>query len=211
LNSILIVDDHPIIRVAVRALLEREGYIVVGESDNGLDALNKMKELNPDLVILDIGIPQLEGLDVIHRMQSNNIASRILILTSQSQNLFANRCRQAGASGFIGKETGLAELINGVKAVLAGYSFFPISSLDSVSSNSEGVSEEALLKKLSNREIMVLQYLASGYGTNEIADQMFISAKTVSTYKSHLRTKLGVSSYIEMVDFARRNKLMPVS
>ncbi|HEF4761894.1 TPA: response regulator transcription factor [Pseudomonas putida] len=208
MSTVLIVDDHPIIRISVRILLEQDAYEIVGESDNGLDALVKFKEFKPDLVILDIGIPKMEGLDVIKRMQNICVSSRVMVLTSQPARLFANRCRLAGASGFVSKETGLSEFRSGVKAILAGYSYFPISSLDTLPSADGAVSDQELLKKLSNRELMVLHYIASGCGTNEIARQMFISPKTVSTYKSHLQTKLGVSNNMDMVDFARRTELL---
>ncbi|RFQ12704.1 DNA-binding response regulator, partial [Pseudomonas sp. ATCC 13867] len=121
MSKVLIVDDHPVIRMAMRVLLEKECHVVVGEADNGVDALSMVKDLVPDLVVLDIGIPRLDGLEVISRISAFDLPLKILVLTGQSASLFAMRCMQAGASGFVCKQGGLAELISAVSAVVAGY------------------------------------------------------------------------------------------
>ena len=127
MNKVLIVDDHPVIRLAVRMLMERHGYEVVAETDNGVDALQLAREHVPDIVILDIGIPKLDGLEVICRLASAKQPApfKVLVLTSQAPGHFSMRCMQAGAAGYVCKQQDLTELLSAIKAVLSGYSYFP--------------------------------------------------------------------------------------
>ena len=101
MKTVLIVDDHPFICLAVRMLLERDGYSVVGEADNGVDAIQQAKAHQPDLVIVDIGIPKLDGLSVIARLRLLNDTLKVLVLSSQPAGLFSTRFRQAGAAGYV--------------------------------------------------------------------------------------------------------------
>ena len=101
MNSVFIVDDHPVIRLAIRMLLEHEGYEIVGETDNGVDAMQMIRECVPDLIILDISIPKLDGLEVLSRFNSMNSTLKTLVLTAQSPKLFAMRCMQSGAAGYV--------------------------------------------------------------------------------------------------------------
>ncbi|MDH0731323.1 response regulator transcription factor [Pseudomonas sichuanensis] len=206
--SVLIVDDHPVIRMAVRALLEKHGMHVVGETDNGIDAVQLARELNPQMVILDIGIPKLDGFTVISRIKALDVSSEILILTSQPAESVCRRCIQLGARGFVNKEEDLASLISAIKAVDAGYSFFPALAFDSVNS-ADQLTELEQIRSLTDREIMVLQYLVQGYSNKQIGEKLLLSNKTVSTYKVRLLQKLGVSSLIDLAEFAKRNSLTP--
>jgi DNA-binding NarL/FixJ family response regulator len=126
MHSIFIVDDHPVIRLSVRMLLENQNYKIVGESDNGVDAMQMIRESNPDLVILDISIPKLDGLEVLARFQSMALPLKVLVLTAQSPALFAVRCMHSGAAGYVCKQEDLSELLSAIKAVLAGYNYFPM-------------------------------------------------------------------------------------
>jgi two-component system response regulator EvgA len=205
--SVLIVDDHPVVRLAVRVLLEKNGMQVKGETDNGLDAIRLVRESEPDVVILDIGIPKLDGLTVISRINSLHLKSKVLVLTSQSADLISNRCMKMGARGFINKEEDLSNMLNAVKAVAAGYSFFPAVNYDADNSSAE-LTEPELILRLTDREIVVLQHLARGLTNKIIGEKLFLSAKTVSTYKTRILQKLGLSSVIEIADFAKRNALI---
>ncbi|MCJ1887887.1 response regulator transcription factor [Pseudomonas sp. LA21] len=208
MSKVLIVDDHPVIRMAMRVLLEKEGHVVVGETDNGVDALSLVKDLVPDLVVLDIGIPRLDGLEVISRISAFELPLKILVLTGQSASLFAMRCMQAGASGFVCKQGGLAELVSAVSAVVAGYNYFPSTAIRQTRRNSGQMDDQELIQRLSDREMAVLQYLANGYSNKEISEQMFISNKTVSTYKTRLLLKLNAHSLVDLIEFAKRNALV---
>lgn len=207
MSKVLIVDDHPAIRLAVRLLLERDGFTIVGEADNGVEALHIARQQVPDLVVLDIGIPKIDGLEVISRLKSLELGIKVLVLTRQSPEQFAPRCLQAGAMGFVSKKENLNELTQAAKAVLAGYIHFPTGALTSVRKG--GVDDEmSMLESLSDREMTVLQYLASGMTNKAIAEQLFLSEKTVSTYKSRLLLKLNAHSLADLIDFARRHELV---
>ncbi|WP_041770106.1 response regulator transcription factor [Metapseudomonas resinovorans] len=206
MRSALIVDDHPVIRMAVRMLLERNGLEVVGEADNGVDALQLVRDHEPDLVILDIGIPRLDGLNVISRIQAMGLDSNVLVLTSQPAESYSQRCFQAGAKGFVSKEEDLENLVTAINAIKAGFTLFPRGSL--VGGQAPAQSEQELVGRLSNQELMVLQYLASGLSNKEIAERMLLSNKTVSTYKSRIQQKLNLESLLDLIEFARRNALV---
>ncbi|MCI0912935.1 MULTISPECIES: response regulator transcription factor [Pseudomonas] len=207
MNKVLIVDDHPVIRLAVRMLMERHGYDVVAETDNGVAALQLTREYLPDIVVLDIGIPKLDGLEVIARMASASPGSRVLVLTSQAPGHFSMRCMQAGASGYVCKQQELTELLSAIKAVLSGYSYFPNQALHKSRGRVGGGSETEMVDRLSAREMMVLQQLARGRSNKEIADSMFLSNKTVSTYKTRLLLKLNAHSLVDLIELARRHGL----
>ncbi|MCO3999172.1 response regulator transcription factor [Pseudomonas aeruginosa] len=207
MSRILIVDDHPVIRMAMKMLLEAEGHQIVGDTDNGVDAISLERELKPDLVILDIGIPRLDGLEVISRLMVLALPLKILVLTGQSASLFALRSMQAGAAGFVCKQGGLAELVTAVNAVASGYSYFPSSAMRPVQQGAYSDDVE-LLGRLSDREVSVLQYLSQGYSNKQISEQMFISNKTVSTYKARLLLKLNAGSLVDLIEFAKRNTLI---
>lgn len=205
MSKILIVDDHPVVQLAVRFLLEREGHTVVAEANNGIDAFNLAKELVPDLVILDLTLPKLDGLEVISRIRAINKQIGVLVLTSHSPIHFALRCKMAGATGFVWKEDNLTDLVGGVKAVLSGYTYFPNFIAMNTHYDSTELSEAKLLGSLSNREITVLEYLAKGMQNKDIAERILIGEKTVSTYKTRLLLKLNMRTLLELIEFAKRN------
>ena len=183
MGNIVIVDDHPLMRMAVRVMLESEGHTIMAEIDNGVDALEIIRKLLPDLIVLDLSIPKMDGLSVIAHLTSIGISTKVLILTSGDARNFAMRSLQAGAAGFVCKDDSLDELAGAVKAVLAGYSYFPANTIHMLRDNSQAASQESLkLAQLSDREITVLKLLARGMGNQDIAQQLMISHKTVSTY-----------------------------
>lgn len=207
--SILIVDDHPVVRLAVKVLLEKNDMQVVAETDNGLDALELVRELVPDVVILDIGIPKLDGLKVLSRIKALGLPTEVLVLTSQSVESFCKRCIQLGARGFVNKEEDLNNLVVALNAVLAGYTFYPSLVLDVSTPAVQQQSEVEQIASLTDREMIVLQYLAQGYSNKTIGEKLFLSNKTVSTYKTRLLQKLGLGSQVGLAEFAKRNALIP--
>lgn len=208
MNSIFIIDDHPVIRMAIRMLLENENYEVVGETDNGVDAMQMVRECMPDLIILDISIPKLDGLEVLARFNAMNLPSKILVLTAQAPSLFAIRCMQSGASGYVCKQEDLSELVSSVKAVLSGYNYFPSQALAASIKKEGDPNELERFKLVNDRELMVLQLFAQGRTNKEIAKGMFLSNKTVSTYKTRLMQKLKAKTLVELIEMAKRNALV---
>ncbi|MCE1113991.1 MULTISPECIES: response regulator transcription factor [Pseudomonas] len=206
MQTVFIVDDHPVIRLAIRMLLENQDYKVVGESDNGVDAMQMIRESRPDLVILDISIPKLDGLEMLSRFQTLAIPLKVLVLTAQSPALFAIRCMHSGAAGYVCKQEDLGELLSAIKAVLSGYNYFPSQALNAAQKNAN--QELELFRQVNDRELMVLQLFAQGRSNKEIAKGMFLSNKTVSTYKKRLMHKLHASTLVELIDVAKRNALV---
>lgn len=208
MNSVFIVDDHPVIRLALCMLLEHEDYKVVGEADNGVDAMQMVRECMPDLIILDISIPKLDGLEILSRFNAMSTRPKTLVLTAQTPTLFAIRCMGSGASGYVCKQEGLSELLSAIKAVLSGYNYFPSQALNPSRDDEALCAELDLFKSVNDRELMVMQLFAQGRTNKEIAKGMFLSNKTVSTYKKRLMQKLKAKSLVELIEMAKRNALV---
>ncbi|AIZ33003.1 response regulator [Pseudomonas sp. K1(2024)] len=203
MTTVLMVDDHPTVRLAVRILLERERFEVVGESGNGIEAVQMARQLSPKVVILDIGLPGLDGMEVIKRLQMLEPAPKIMVLTGQSSELYVRRCLDAGIAAFVNKDEDLDALLFALKALVKGYSTFPQMSVNSNTLESETVR----LNSLSNREMEVLRRLSRGENNKYIGTAMNLSAKTISTYRGRIGDKLKTESLVEMVDLAKRNNI----
>ncbi|MGO3892142.1 MAG: response regulator [Paenalcaligenes sp.] len=211
---IIIIDDHPLMCMAVRVILERDGYEVVAECHTGTDGIQAVRTLKPDLVILDLAIPKLDGLSVIDRLRSSKLNANILVLTSSDSTHYALRCLQAGTAGFVCKDDKLEELSSAVKAVLAGYSYFPKEVTDLLLENAhehpartDNNSPDAELSNLTDRELTIFSLLVKGMNNQEIAHTLMLSHKTISTYKIRLMRKLSAPNMVELVKIAQRNDI----
>lgn len=208
MNTAMIVDDHPFIRASVRMLLRQEDFVIVAETDNGVDALRLFREHEPDIAILDISIPRMDGLEIITRVKAANMSMKMLVLTSQVAGYFSLRCMRLGASGFVSKNDDLSELRKAVLAIASGYTYFPEISLSSVNRFDCMASETQRIERLTDRELLILQQLARGLSNKAIGDAMLLSNKTISTYKTRLLEKLRVASQVDLADLARRHSLV---
>lgn len=204
MKTVLIVDDHPAIRMAVRILLLAEGFHICGEVDNGIAAIRCAKCKIPDIVILDIGIPMLDGIDVINRIKRNNHQSIIVVLSAQDGNHIISRCCQAGADGFISKMDDLRLLIYAIDTCLAGNRYFPESIIYEERKITNINDGDDLLSSLSDREMSVFLALCKGSSNKEIAKNMLLSEKTISTYKYRIMQKLHVDNMVELIELAKR-------
>nr|WP_252091046.1 response regulator transcription factor [Pseudomonas sp. MWU13-3659] len=203
----MIVDDHPFVRSAVKEVLKQESFDVVAQADNGADAVQLARTHAPDLIILDISLPGFDGLEVMARMRNFALNTKVIVLTSFSADLYCRRCMNQGASGFVNKQSDLGELNSAIKAVKAGYAYFPDFSSSSVHKD-DHCDDHQLIERLSDRELNILQLLARGANNKTISQDLHLSCKTVSTYKMRLIEKLNVSSLVALADFARRNELI---
>ncbi|WP_191486598.1 response regulator transcription factor [Pseudomonas sp. FEN] len=207
MRTALIVDDHPFIRMAIKVLLEKEGFEVVAEADNGVDAVQLARELAPSLIVMDLNIPRLDGLEAIKRLSDLQLPSKLVVLTEQAPEFYSERCMRAGAMGYISKTAELVELRLAIQAVMLNKSFFP--RLEGhVQGQAGGVSEPVLIDSLSNRELSILRYIARGMKNKDISELMLLSDKTVSTYKTRLIDKLNLKSVVALAEFAKRNQLI---
>jgi len=205
MSKVLVVDDHPFIRASVCMQLRQDQHEVVGQADNGIDAVRLARECSPDIVILDLLIPGLDGLEVISRIKGLERPCKLLVLTSQPAESYSLRCMKAGASGFVSKTDDLVALSKAMVVVLSGYTFFPAVALSTVNRRELEDDEAQSIARLSDRELMILQQLAKGMSNKAIGEAMLLSNKTISTYKARLIEKLKVTSLIDLADFARRN------
>lgn len=206
--SALIVDDHPFLRATVRLLLEQAGVDVVGEAEDGVCALQLARALEPDLILLDISLPRLDGLNVLRRLRLLHLTSRILMLSSQPSQIYSRRCDESGAHGYLCKTAELSQMSDAIATVLRGDTFFPLREPVVRPAHLQAVGEMELVSGLSNREVIVLQQLALGRSNKEISELMIISQKTVSTYKTRILQKVGVESVVNLSHFAKRTGLI---
>ncbi|MCO7612753.1 MULTISPECIES: response regulator transcription factor [Pseudomonas] len=208
MKKVLIVDDHPVIRSALRIALDKYGLKIVGDTDNGVDAVSLIRSLQPHIVILDIGMPKQDGLEVISRIRALEQPVLILVFTSLPIETYLNRCIALGANGFVSKEESMHNLTNAITALLDGYTYFPNRSLNAPLISDTENSDVSKIKKLTDREVLILQQLALGYSNKVIGDKMLLSNKTISTYKTRILRKLNADSLLELVDFAKRNNIV---
>jgi len=201
MTTVLIVDDHAIVRFSLRELLERERFKIVGEVSDGSEVAQAVRDLRPDEVVLDIGLPGLDGMEVIKRLQQLEPAPKIMVLTGQATDLYVRRCLDAGIGAFVTKGEDLDAVVFAIKALIKGYSTFPQMSVNSNTLESE----PQRLSSLSNREMEVLRRLSRGENNKNIGTCMNLSAKTISTYRGRIMEKLKTESLVEMVDLAKRN------
>ena len=206
--KVLIVDDHPLIRSVMKLELAAQNYEVVGDVGTGSEAIQFIRNHPVDLVILDIALPGIDGLDVLNRIKTYKPEVRVLVLTSYQDSHFSAQCMRADANGFINKTKGMDDVLRGVKVVMGGYSFFPSVASSSVRNSDGSLSEQVLIEGLSPRELTILLHLAQGVSNKKIAEDMALSSKTISTYKTRLKEKLKIDSVVFLAEFAKRNGLL---
>lgn len=209
MHSVVVIDGHPAIRLAVRtALTGTDQFEVIGEAGDGPSGLEIIRELAPELVVLDLELPRLNGLDVIERVRKALPETKLIVLSGQDESIFGARAVKAGANAFISKSEDLHRLVHAANAVLAGYSIFATSILTSQSTLLDDSRPNTLIRRLSDRELTILQHLARGLSNKEIAGILLISNKTISGYKARIFEKLKISSLVDLVDFSRTHRLV---
>jgi two-component system response regulator EvgA len=206
MKKVLLVDDHPVVRAAVRLVLELEGFKRISEASSGSEAISLLHEHSFNLVVLDLVMPGGDGLELLERIRASDWSCLVLVFTSLDPLFFQERCMRAGAMAYVAKTNVLSQLHKAVHAVMTGYTYF--ARLPSGSQDALQRSEKQMIDKLSNRELTILQYLARGMSNKAIAELMHLSHKTVSTYKTRLIEKLGVNAAVHLRDFAKRNHLI---
>lgn len=205
MKKIILVDDHPIVLATLRGIIESEGWCISQTFNDGVSLLKSLrdKEINADAMIIDISLPNIDGLELTQKIKNHFPRIKILIFTSQNSIYYARRCLESGADGFLSKNEDIKEIVLALHTVLRGYSFFP----DGVFSLSKRDDSVDPFSKLSKREFLVMKLLVNGLNNNEIARDLSLSEKTISTYKKRIFDKLSVNNILELADFARRNNL----
>ncbi|MHA3738978.1 response regulator [Pseudomonas sp. Eth.TT006] len=208
MRTALVVDDHPVVRAAVMLILEAERFKKIYEAASASEAWALYREHKPALVVLDLKLPGISGLELLERLKASDPGCKVLIFTSQDLHYYQGRCLWAGAMGCVAKTNRLEQLQKAIHAVMSSYSYFAALSDKDYLSTPLHRSEKQLIDDLSNRELSILEQLAQGKPNKLIAQDMHLSHKTVSTYKTRLMKKLGMNSTVHLREFATRNHLL---
>ena len=206
-QTILIADDHRLLREGLRALLERDGFHVVAEADNGRSAVRLAKQLQPDIVITDIAMPDLNGVEATRQICAESPRSKVLALSMHTESRFVLGILEAGASGYLLKDAAFEELSAAIKAVLKGQTYLSPAIAGVVVRQSLGrLGSKVKLQRaeLSKREQEVLQLIAECKSTKEIAATLYVSVKTVETHRKQIMDKLDIHSVAELTKYAVR-------
>ena len=210
---LLLGDDHAVLRQGLKKILEdRRDWRVVAEAGNGRDAVREALAVNPDVAVLDIGMPLLNGIEATRQIVRRAPSVRVLILSMHSDQAYVTQAVQAGARGYLLKESAAEELIEAITALSTGKSFFSPAVAQVVfddyvrSLTDKGITDPYDL--LSEREREVLQLVAEGRSSKEIAEVLSISPATVETHRAHLLQKLGFHNTVEVVRYATRRGII---
>ena len=210
-TKILLVDDHAMFRAGIKALLEAEGrLVVVGEASSGDEAVDKTRELKPDVVVMDLSMPGSNGLEATRRIAALELDTKVLVLTVHAEEEYLVPVVEAGASGYLTKTSADNDLIEAIKVVARGEVYLPPKATTLLLQRYKASESDdtAGLHDLSTREQEVLALTAEGYSSREIGKKLFISPKTVDTYRSRIMDKLGLNHRSELVRFALRVGLL---
>jgi len=211
---ILIADDHEVVRRGVRALIElHPGWEVCGEAITGRAAVEKARKLVPDMVVMDIAMPELNGLDATRQILKTAPRTEVLILTAHESEQLVREVLEAGAHGYVLKSAAGRDLMNAIEALSKHETFFTnrVEKILVDSYRKRGSQEESSGKSpwlLSAREREVIQLLAEGKSNNEVAEILYLSAKTVETHRAHIMEKLNLHSVVGLVHYAIRNRII---
>ncbi len=204
--KIFLVDDHSIMRQGLRVLIEAESDMeVIGEAGNGRETVQQVRELEPDVVIMDITLPDLNGIDATRILVSEFPQLKIIALSMHSNRIFVEEMMDAGAFGYLLKSCVFDELVDGIRTVYKNKAFYSSKLTQMVAEKESVVSPESDLLKfpeLTNREREVLQLLAEGHTTKEIAELLFITSKAVEKHRHFIKEKLNLRSTAELTKYA---------
>ena len=202
--KILIADDHSMIRDGVKTLLSKnKDLTVVGEASNGADAVAKYEDLRPDLAILDISMPEMNGMEAAQQILRSDAEAKIIILSMYDDEDYISRCMEYGVKGYVVKNETGEELDYAVKTVLKGQNYFSSQVQQAIfkkySSNVTKKKEKEPDIKLTSREVEIVKLISDGLTSQQMADKLFISPRTVETHRANLMKKTGVKNSIELV------------
>ena len=213
--KVMIVDDHTLVRAGIRSLLTLvDGVDVVGEASDGKEALSKVGHLKPDVVLMDLAMPVMGGLETTRRLRRDFPGIKVLALTQYDDSEYVIPIIEAGASGFVTKMSAFSELAAAIQAAHKGESYLSSTAATALveeyqqKTTSEG--EQDRYQQLTDREGEVLKLVAEGHTSREIADILIVSPKTVEWYKSSLMSKLNIHSRTDLIKYAIRKRIITI-
>ena len=209
---VLLVDDHPLVIDGIQARLENEGGIeVVGQAGNGLEAIELVQRLKPDVVLMDVSMPVMNGLEATRELRTRSPDTRVLILSMHDNREYMVQLIQSGARGYILKDVSAAEMVKAIETVCQGGTYFSASASQTLFSHfapPETAAVEEAGGELTPREIMVLCQLAEGHNNKEIARALSISVRTVETHRQNIKAKLNIHTAAGLVRYALEHNLV---
>ena len=206
---VFIADDHAVVRRGLAQIMaDQDDLKVAGEADNGEDTLKAIRSDGVDVLVLDIAMPGLSGLDVLNQLQELRPGLPVLILSIYPEKQYAIRAFKAGAAGYLTKESAPDELVSAVRAVATGKRYVSQSLAELIADELMGEKEPQSHQALSDREFQVLRLIASGRSTGQIADQLNLSAKTISTYRARVLDKLNLDTTADIIRYALEHDLV---
>ena len=207
---IMLVDDHDLFRAGVRSILQaQDGMVVVGEYANGEDAVNAVRTEAPDLILMDVNMPGIGGVEATRKILKIAPNTRVIAVTVLSDDPFPNQLLDAGARGYISKGSGSEEMLEAIRMVMRGQHYVSGDVAQKLTlANFRKGGESSVLGTLSAREMQVMMMITQGQGNQQISDALFLSPKTISTYRHRLYEKLDVSNDVELTHLAIRHGLL---
>jgi len=210
--KVFLTDDHAVVRDGLRSLLEAQGDItVVGDAGDGYQAVDQVQKLRPDVVVMDIAMPKLNGIEATHQIRKSCPSTQVVILSMYSSAEHIFQALKAGAKGYLLKESAGTELVAAVRAVYSGRRYLSQkiaeTMIDDYVHQWEPTETKSPLERLSPREREVLQLVVEGKPNKEIADILYLSPKSVETYRNRLMHKLGINNLPDLVKFAIQHGL----
>jgi DNA-binding NarL/FixJ family response regulator len=206
--TVLLADDHTIVREGLTKLLESDPNLkIVGEAKDGREAVNKVEKLKPDIVLMDISMPMLNGIEATRQIKKISRQTKVIILSMHSHDRYIGELLSLGASGYLVKDSTGANIMNAIKAAMKGDTYLSpsISRLvieNYVSTRRKKSTREELYSSLSNREHEVFQMIAEGKSTKEISEILCVSLSTVKTHRAHIMEKLQIDNLTQLIQFA---------
>jgi DNA-binding NarL/FixJ family response regulator len=204
-KHIVLVDDHPLFRKGLQQLINStdETCCVCGEAGDAAEGMTKIRQLKPDLVIVDLSLPGANGIELIKNIRAEFPKLPVLILSMHDESLYALRALRAGAQGYVMKQEALENVIGAIREVLAGRPYLSTEmSAKLITNFASGTSQGGPTDKLSDRELEILELIGKGRDVHEIAEALHISRKTVETHRAHIREKLGLKNARQVNRFA---------
>ena len=212
--KVLLADDHPVVRGGMRIFLEKEAdFSIVGEAEDGLQAVQLAESLNPDIVVLDIMMPRLNGLEVLHQLTKRLPKTRIIILSMQSADPYVTQALKKGAAGYVLKDSAPDELVKAIRQVLSGQRYLsPQLNERLINKFIQKVDSGTLdpLTLLTDREREILQMTVEGLTSVEIGEYLSISPRTVETHRQNVLKKLALDNQVDLIRFAIKHGILPL-
>ncbi|OGO36581.1 MAG: hypothetical protein A2W35_02225 [Chloroflexi bacterium RBG_16_57_11] len=211
--SILLADDHTILRQGLRAILEVESdIIIIGEADSGQEVLDQIKELKPDILVLDLALPDMSGLEVIRRLHYGSYQTQVVVLSMHARGAYVQEALKYGAKGYVLKGSDAKELVQAIRQAMLGQHYLsPSLAKSSVEAQFQMTQSQRLdpLKTLTNREREIMPLAASGMSSSGIGERLSISPRTVEVHRARILHKLGLQNQAELIRYSLQRGILP--